>query len=460
MLPRALASFFLALALAMVTSRGAAWANAVGGEQIWLVASDIHLNPFARKPNPSLVGSDTNAALFVAALVRMRRAVPNPAVVLIPGDFLTHDFERRSRNHARNASPSDDAIRTMQTIATGFGRAFPYARFAIAVGNNDAPCGDYRSALGTPYLAAVARTWAPLVNRGGAAPDFAQSFAAGGHYTATLPIGGLRLVAIDSVPLSVQYAGDCAVLAGYPPARELTWLAQTLAATPPGMRNVVMMHVPPGYDAFSMQASRGLLIWPFLYPDANATLLATMSAPENRVAYAIAGHSHRFDFRLDGNVPVLVFGSISPVYRNNPAFFALHVGPDGSIRDIDIYAFDEWSQEWQPPRSFDALWHVTAVDASTLAVLHARRIWDSASSGFPSNWHVAWSLWGSSWRVPWCAQTYLSGGFAQCAGLVRRTLLPRLIAILVVLLAVGVVVLRAKRPSTAALRASAQDDTT
>jgi len=440
---RAFASCFIALIAAIAASSGRSTASSAGGEQVWLVVSDVHLNPFDRRPDPVLFGTDTNLVLFRSALAEMRRQVPNPAVVLLPGDFLTHHFEARARAHAAAPSVADDAIRTMQLIATSFGSAFPHARFAITLGNNDAPCGDYRSALGTAYLTAVARAWSPLVNRAGAAPGFAQSFAAAGHYTAALPVRGMRLIALDDVPLSAQYAGDCAAAAGHSAAGELAWLDSVLAATPPGTRNVVMMHVPPGFDAFSTQQMRGFVIWPFLYGDANRQLLAALSESQNDVVYAIAGHTHRFDFRLDGKLPILVFGSLSPIYHNNPAFFALHVGADGSIRDIDTYAFDEWSQEWQAKRSFDATWHVKQVDAETLAALHARlerdatmrRTYDAASNGWPSNRHVAWGMWEATWRVPWCAQTYLDAGFAQCSGLLGRSAFFRIAAILFVMAA-------------------------
>ncbi|MBV8117884.1 MAG: hypothetical protein JOZ01_07880, partial [Candidatus Eremiobacteraeota bacterium] len=370
-----------------------------------------------------------------------------------------HDFNHVARARGNGATVEAQALRTMDGIARSFAHAFPRAQFAIALGNNDSPCGDYRSALRTPYLAALAHIWAPLVNRGGAAPGFERDFAAGGHYTAGLPIWGLRLIALDDVPLASEYAGDCGAAFGYPPAAELRWLESALASTPARTRNVVLMHLPPGFDAFVTQRIAGLAIVRFLYPDANAQLLEALATPANRVVFAIAGHTHRFDFRLDGAVPILVFGSLSPVYHNNPAFFTLAVARDGSIRDISTYAFDEWSQEWQPPRRFDAIWHVRNIDAATLTALHARlerepamrRIWDAAASGWPSNWHVTWSGWGTAWRVPWCAQTYVNDGFARCAGLVVRTLLFRLVLILLIALATITLVLRLRSRSSRSL---------
>ena len=438
--PRAFATLVVAVLVAVATP-GVAASGSPRAVQTWLVVSDIHLDPFVVGPNEALFGSDTNAALFRSALSAMKRAVPNPEVVLLPGDFFAHNFGRRVSHHGRGRSVVEESVRTMQFVAAAFGEAFPRARFAIALGNNDSPCGDYRTAFGSPYMAAAARAWAPLVNRNGAVPGFEASFARDGHYTMLLPLHGMRLVVIDDVSLALLYLGNCGAYRPNGAQNELAWLQAQLSASAPGTRNVVMMHVPPGYDAMSTARTQGFVPWPFLETSVNSQLLSVLSAPENRVAYAISGHAHRFDFRLDGDVPILVFGSISPIYHNNPAFYALEVRDDGSVHDIRTYVFDEWTQTWQPPRSFDAKWGVSTIDAASLAGVHARlksqpamrRAWDAAASGWPSNWRLAWGAWKRSWRIPWCAQTELSGGFIQCTGLAPRMWLFRTMVFVVVL---------------------------
>lgn len=433
-------------------------AAASAGAQTWLLVSDVHLDPFDRRTHPSLFGSDTNVALFRSAMAEMRRRVPDPAVVLIPGDFLAHDFARRAARNGVGAQAA--AVSTMAAIANAFDRAYPRARFAIALGNNDAPCGDYHSALQSAYARSVARIWAPLVNRAGSAADFESSFAANGSYVAALPLRDLRLVVLDDVPYASPYLGDCGADGRRDPVRQDDWLARTLDATPPQMRNVVMMHVPPGYDPLATEETRGFFPWPFLTPAANAAVSGALSDPNRRVSFAIAGHAHRFDFRLAGDVPIVVFGSLSPVYHNNPAFYALDVAADGTLLDVRAFAFDEWTQSWQPARSFDAKWQVTSLDAPALAGLHQRlerdralrRAWDASSSGWPSNWSIAWSTWGERWRIPWCAQVHLDGRFAACAGLSARAFVFRLglvaLAACAGLLLVGLAYLIARSSAT------------
>jgi len=457
---RGLAIFCLAFGAALFASGERARPARAVGAQTWLVASDIHLNPYDRSHDPSQPGSDTNRALFASAVAEMKRDVPDPAVVLLPGDFLAHDFPALVRRYDPNASADAAALKTMALVETAFARAYPRAQFAIALGNNDAPCGDYRADVDDAYLAAVARIWAPLIERGGAAPDFVRDFSRGGYYTAALPVEGLRLVVLNTILFSSEFRGVCGGGQGDASTDELRWIDATLRAGAAGTRNVVMMHIPPGYDAFSTEVAKGFVAWSFLNESANDALVASLTAPSSRVAYAFAAHTHRFDFRLLGNVPAIVFGSISPVYRGNPSFYGVRIGSDGSVRDIDVYAYDEWTQAWTAARSFDLKWNVERVDWPALSRLHQRlaidpslrRTWDVASSGWPSNPSIMWPMWGDTWRVPWCAQTVLQSSFAACAGLERQAMLARLLVAAAIGVAIGVAALLVRFALLAARR--------
>jgi Calcineurin-like phosphoesterase len=431
---RRFAASCAALVVAFLTACACAAATDKNGTQTWLVVSDIHLDPFNRWSEPSLPGRDTNLALFDSALAQMKRDVPNPSLVLIPGDFFVHDFPSVVRRHDAGTSPYTAGLDIMRLIESAFNRAYPQARFAIALGNNDAPCGDYRADIDDPYLTAVARVWAPLIRRGGAATDFVPAFSHGGYYATTLPIRGFRLIVLNTILFSSKFKGSCAPGTGNAARAELRWASATLGATPPRMQNIVMMHIPPGYDAFSTQMTKGFVPWAFLNAGDNNAIIALLTAAPNRVKYALAGHTHRFDFRLIGNVPMIIFGSVSPIYRSNPSFYSVRLGEDGSLKDIDVYAYDEWNGEWSNGRSFDRAWGVDRIDAATLERIHERlardpamrRNWDLASNGWPSNPAIAWPMWQKLWRASWCAQTVLQAGYAQCAGIEPRVTLGRL----------------------------------
>lgn len=419
--------FMLALLVLAAPARAAAARSS--GDQTWLVLSDIHLDPFDRDEYPARVGSDTNLALFDRAIVQMRHFVPNPSVVLLPGDFLAHGFPEKVRTGAPASTVADAALQTMRHVASSLGKIYPHAHFAIAMGNNDASCGDYRSDAGDQYLRRLAHVWEPLVDRDGSAPDFVRSFSAGGYYAAELPVRGLRLLVLNTVVMSSQYRGNCEIAMPGVAANELTWLRTELEATRADTANVVMMHIPPGYDPVSTQYAHGFLAWSFLKDADNAKLLKLLANKSGRVRYAIAGHLHKVDFRLNGGVPILIFSSLSPVYRNNPAFFTMHVAADGSIDDIDTYAYDEWSGDWADgPRSFDAKWKLPRIDAKSLGVLHARlgtdeslrAQWAFGSVAWPSNPDFKWAQWTGRWRIPWCAQVVFGAGYAQCANIEGR----------------------------------------
>jgi sphingomyelin phosphodiesterase acid-like 3 len=433
-------------------------AAAAQPEQLWLAVSDIHLNLFAASSRSSPYGFDTNRALFESALAQMKRAAPNPTLVLLPGDFLAHDFAKRVRPRA--LSPNDAALRSMQWIAEQFRETFPKAQFAIALGNNDVPCGDYESGDDSPYLEAVARIWAPLIDRRGAAPDFAGSFERGGAYTARLPVAGMRLVVLNTVLLSSQYRGNCGAGDSHAASNQMTWLSRTLGDTPARTRNVVFMHIPPGFDAFSTEYVHGLLAWPFLQPRYSARLAAALAAPRNRVAYAVAGHTHRFDFRLARGVPIVVLGALSPIYHNNPAFYVFRVSPNGALRDIDVHVFDDTGASWRNARSFDRDWGIPSVDGASLVRLHARLAeaallrakWQQQSEGWLQGGETD-DVQEADWRISWCAQDLLERDFSRCAGIRKRVLILPILGALFVIAAVVFVFLtrlRAYGPRIAA----------
>ncbi len=299
----------------------------------WLFVSDIHLDPRAQGAEPSPGGSDTNEALLRSAIAEMRRVDPAPPVVVIPGDFLGHNFDRRYA-HA-----------TMAHVADLFGRAFPNAQFVVAMGNEDSACGDYVAAPDAPYLADTAAVWEPLVNRRGAAADFRSTFSRDGFYTVKLPVPGLRAVVLDDTFWSPLFRLGCGSTAGDGGAEELADLDRAL---PPGNpeKSWVLLHIPPGIDAgTTVHLTHRLAVVPFLDGVPRDRLLAILGDRRRNVALAISGHTHKFAFRLVGAespepVPLLLVPALSPIFRNAPMFLTVDVEPTGTIRRIEEHAFD------------------------------------------------------------------------------------------------------------------------
>jgi len=341
-----------------------------------LVASDLHLDRTAHRATLGQLGYDSDSALVAATVAAMKAADPNAPVVVIAGDSLAHHFQ-------------GDALATMREIASAFDRAFPHAQFLIALGNNDDPCGDYRIGTDSAYLRALAAVWAPLVDRGGAAPDFARAFLHGGYYTARLSQTHLRAVVLDSVLWSWLYR-DCMPAARSPGDDELAWLDATLANGPRDTRDLVVMHIPPGIDGHATELAMGVAAVPFLTPAANQAFLATVARHRARIAGMIAGHLHRDDYRIVEGVPMLIASSISPVSGNRPTFYTLDVRPNGTLGVATPHVLIDGAWIPQP-----------ATDLHLLAAMHARA--ESTTS-----------------RFLWCAQTELAAGYASCAGIPLR----------------------------------------
>ena len=328
----------------------------------YLFTSDIHLNPmddpkltdrlaaapvaqwdqvFASDPRPlAAYGADTNAPLFLLALAQMKAIAPNPQVVFISGDFLAHKY--REQWKAAASDNSDAAFgafvdKTIAYIAQEFNAAYPHAQFVIALGNNDSPCGDYAAAPHSAFLANFEAAWAPLVDRGGHAPDFAHEFGADGDYVTTLP-NGTRAIVANSNPWSPSATTTCDP-SGSARNDTMTWVASAVASSPAGERTWLVEHIPPGIDAYSsVQKHRTAQ---FYVPELLARFRALRAGDGKPLGLIVAAHLHNDGFRIVDQSPLMLVPSISPLHANNPAFFVAHIdAASGTIADYDAYALD------------------------------------------------------------------------------------------------------------------------
>lgn len=383
----------------------------------WLVLNDVHLNPYDVRPR-AVRGEDSNRALVRSAVEEMQREVPDARVIVLGGDFLAHHYPALVRAH--HGEPYAKGHAEIEALAKELDHAFPRAQFLVTLGNNDDPCGDYHSEIGGAYAREIAQAFEPLVNRNGAAPTFLRDFARGGYYTARLPAGE-RAIVLNSVLWSFVYRGSCQVSAHAPGDAEMRWLSHVLD----GGNNVIVMHIPPGYDAQSTTTIHRLLAVPFLWAGYDRRFRASLAAHRSHVAFAIAAHTHRYDVRLPADVPMLIASSLSPIYLNNPAFFELNVD-DGTLADVVPFAYDLRTGAWLRKPSFDAWYDVHDLSSASLRSVSDRIASDPA---YRAKWIAAYDVW--SWRIGdisdyrWqtfrCAQIAFGARYARCAGTQRRS---------------------------------------
>jgi len=372
----------------------------------WLIVTDIHLDPTGRQARGTY-GTDSTPALLGSTIRAMQRVEPAPPVVLIGGDFFAHIFDARL------------AVPTMRSIAAEFARAFPHAQFVVALGNEDSNCGDYQVPASSAFLRAVTRAWEPLVDRAGAAPDFARTFPREGFYVARLPRPGLRAVVIDDVFWSPRYRNACRGAAR--PAQATLRDLRTALAAGNGEHTWVLMHIPPGIDAYStVHITHGLVIVPFLDAAARQDFVDVVTRPSSRVSLVVATHTHKFAFRVAtqgrDRVPLLLAPSVSPIFDNAPSFLRIDVDRHGTIDGVEDWTLlgTRWGDR-------GGLTTLGMSDVSVASILGLQRRLASdvhlrATFARLYNGDAPPEIDASNWRAYWCAATEMSAtAFRSCA---------------------------------------------
>jgi sphingomyelin phosphodiesterase acid-like 3 len=417
-----------ALAAAFVLA-GLPAATAAAGPP-WLFVTDVHFDPAARNAHPAPAGDDSNGALVDATLAEMQRVDPDAPVVVIGGDFLAHHFDWKR------------ASATLRELARRFDRAFPRAQFLITLGNEDSACGDYRLAPRSAFLREVAQAWEPLVDRRGTAPAFARSFARDGFYTARLPLARTQAVVIDDVFWSPRYAA--CTPSGDPAADTFAELARALHAS--ADRHWLLVHIPPGIDAFSTaHVTHRLAIVPFLQPVERDRLVRLIADPRANVTLVLAAHTHKFAYRIAGSperpVPLLLMPSVSPIFDNAPAFLTARVDPDGTLRDLEDHALLDG--RWRNLGGYAAL-GVSRFTGPALRALQTRLARDpGARRDFARLYEsgAASEIDDRTWPIYRCAATaFTTSAFRACAGDGGTSFLTRRGIVASILFAVAAVV--------------------
>ena len=253
-------------------------------ERTFLILTDIHFDPFtgtdqrgveALASNPvekwqrileSHAGrdlpsapvaptarSDTNYALLVSALEAARGTGTPYDYVLVTGDYLGHDFEKKYRQFIPDSRGYQDfVIKTMVFVNRMIQQSFPAVPIVGALGNNDSIAGDY-AAPGEPLLAALSKEWKVVA----ANPDAARDFRRGGYYAVPHPaVPGQEFLVLNTTLWSRLYTGSPSPGASDAGAQEMDWFISRLdGLRARGHTAALIMHLPPGIDAYASSKS-------------------------------------------------------------------------------------------------------------------------------------------------------------------------------------------------------------
>jgi sphingomyelin phosphodiesterase acid-like 3 len=401
-----------------------------GGAAQFLMISDLHFDPMADAKlvdrlaaadfdrwqailesspakSPSRYGQDSNWALLRSALEQIKETMPAPAFVLLPGDFLAHNFRREFDSAA--ADRSDTAYRlfvrkTMQFVALQLASTFPDTPILPTLGNNDDVCGDYRLQPDGPFLADMSPIIRTLVGNT-ARPGFDRDWASHGNYSVTL--GTLRIIFPNTVFFSLHYQNACGSADTPDPAQAtLAWLETELAAARQAQERVwLVYHIPPGVDGYATLQhgscpTQIIPMWNQSYaPAFNALLRRYVDA----IAAGFAGHTHMDDFRLLGGGDgyhgfTLITPALSPIFGQNPAFRTVVYGPAGTILDHTTYYLANLEAaaaaggpppSWQAEYTFTQAWHLPRVDTESLARLY---VMTAGVPEYRDRWHVLYAV--------------------------------------------------------------------
>lgn len=391
-----------------------------------LIASDIHFNPFT---DPALVAAlqrrdaskweeildrsglkdysrysqDTNWWLLESALNAMRAAVPRPAVIMITGDLLAHNFPQLYRNATQDSDQEhyrDFVTKTVEFIGLELRQRFGDSQVLITPGNNDDDCGDYQIEAGGAFLTGTAAVVASLARAGG---DFLESWQAMGDF-ALQPkeIPGVRIIGLNTVFFSPRYrAADfeqgCSAVDSAAAEQNLAWLAKNLAQAKAADKKVwLMSHIPPGIDGYAtMMHYRGLsrdasvpsdelcrdAIVPAWDPVWTSQFVHLAEEFQGTITASFAGHTHADDYRIYGGNGglegfTLINPPVSPVYGQNPAFRVVTFLEDGRLRDQSTYYLTNLSTakvgspgRWRMEYRFAEAWGQPQLDAAGMSAI-------------------------------------------------------------------------------------------
>ena len=275
--------------------------------------------------------------LFEHMLASAAREEPSPDFVFLLGDAIAQ------AHGGDDSKGTDSALKEREenyaTVTSRIAKAFPSAvksnnglGCAVALGNNDVhTIGRNDSLALTVGLDDPSRyAWqaAAVAAMCGLSDEEAASFRRGGFYARGAP-GGPRLAVLNTAPYNTApaYGTPLNVTLHPDPLDQFAWLeAELTRAAARRTPLLILGHMPPVLDFYDRAP-----IWQEAYAERYWELLKRHS---NAVAGQFFGHTHKAQFRVWGGVPaeeqapLLVLGSVSPVYGNNPGFAVVTLGDE------------------------------------------------------------------------------------------------------------------------------------
>jgi sphingomyelin phosphodiesterase acid-like 3 len=428
---------------------------------LFLILTDIHFDPFT---DPDLVpeldkapvtnwprifasgsggdfqgyGSDAGYALTNSALRFIAGLGMKFDYVLYTGDYLSHRFvSSYSRLAGQNPQGvTSFGVKTTQYVSNTIRTHVGDIPILGVLGNTDSVCGDYRIAPESPLTAGIRDQWAALSKATGGF----EEFDAGGYYAVPHPtVPEQDIIVLNNIFWSPKYINACNPQGGSDPGSAMmAWLERQLSeARQAGRKAQILLHVPPGINAYSSAKGSGTCnsrVTPFWRTPYGGKFLALIQEYAGTVDYTFSGHTHMDSFTVltDAEGKPLVAShitpAISPIFGNNPAFTVfLYDRKDGTVLDAATYylanlpaASSGGTPDWKLEYVYRVTYGVQDMSAASLSAVASRIAAQPATRQTFETFYAATTkgsnpINGNNWRAYTCAQTAVDAtSYAAC----------------------------------------------
>jgi hypothetical protein len=307
---------------------------------------------------------------MVSALAEAAKQRPNGYVVFT-GDLLRHDFQSAfvSAGGAADRFPNF-ATKTITFVIRKLQRNFKVP-VIIALGNNDSLDGDYAMPPNSPLFSTLENEIDLIAKSPD--PSSRVTFEYGGYYRIPNPINPkLGELVLNTVLWSSNYSPGAEPLNILPGDAEMAWFSAQLQQARSRREKVsLVMHIPPGMDAYSSAKGKPTLMWKTSY---QLQFNSLVEKYRDTLLTSFSGHTHMDDFRVySDSKPFLAIHTtpaISPILGNNPGLSSFSFSEkDGQIVDISTFylPLNQASPKWRPEYRFGAAYGTFAYTPGELA---------------------------------------------------------------------------------------------
>jgi len=334
-------------------------------------AADTTVNAFGK------VGCDSSLQLIESSIAAAAKALPDPAFILITGDYTRHDTNKFG-DHATVVV--QEAIGKITALISAYfptttavhlpSEQFEFNISAAPVigsfGNNDFPLnyGGIEVTNGSAPNAYFKLTQSTVAGSGSRSnfnsdsesndndnENHSDSFELGG-YTLTSVSPTLSVINLNTIPYSPSFSNPSPdttdTTATLDPYNQFQWLETTLAKLEKeGKSTYVTGHIPPALDTFADKPQ-----WKVEYIEKYESIIRRYAGV---VKAQLFGHTHKDEWRVhpagtgtesstesgSGSEmpPFLLSGAITPIYRNNPSFRTVSFDKKkGELQSWKIYS--------------------------------------------------------------------------------------------------------------------------